>query len=231
MNRAETGLTPSALWREMEHWGYHLLPKRHPTSPGYMGLLVAMRDSPTRRHYDPETMKLRLASGQDTVKLVTLRRNDQPVESLRVCPGQVTLADRISKEVNFFSFGGRLDASPVLNETIYVLTSPGPVLDLNNGLGSISDQLFSETRGLLARWAAAWESDEGFYRRLVQTDPLQLYLACLQNLLERYHCCPALRYTWSAFYAALRREHAWLVQAGYYFDHRPSLEELLGPGR
>ena len=44
----------------MENWGYYLLPKSHWNSPGYTGLLVAIRADPSRMHYDPQSIRLRL---------------------------------------------------------------------------------------------------------------------------------------------------------------------------
>jgi hypothetical protein len=40
----------------MENQGYYLLPKFHPHSPGYTGLLVAIRERPTGMHFDPESI-------------------------------------------------------------------------------------------------------------------------------------------------------------------------------
>jgi hypothetical protein len=56
-----------SILHRMEHWGYYLLPKSHRESPGYTGLLVAIRETPTREHFDPESIRLRIIEeGKET---------------------------------------------------------------------------------------------------------------------------------------------------------------------
>jgi hypothetical protein len=45
---------------QITDWGYRLLPKAHPHSPGHTGLLVTLRPRPNHLHYNPESLRLRL---------------------------------------------------------------------------------------------------------------------------------------------------------------------------
>jgi hypothetical protein len=46
----------SSLLRQVAGWGYYLLPRSHPHSPGHPGLLIAIRQKPTEKHFDPQSI-------------------------------------------------------------------------------------------------------------------------------------------------------------------------------
>jgi hypothetical protein len=219
----------------MENWGYYLLPKSHPHSPGYTGLLVAIRKIPTEKHFDPQTIRLRLRDKYDQAKWTTLwlhSPQELPIKaSVHVCPGEVMLRDRTDKRVDFFVFGGSLEAVSVPGETVYSLRSPAPILWLTDDPETVPDQLASETQALIGELQVRWGSDEeGFARRLAQVDPLQFYVATLQSILvrnERDH--HALQEAFHEFYLALRKERGWLMERGKWPTTPPRLEALLAP--
>jgi hypothetical protein len=218
----------------MENWGYYLLPKSHPDSPGYTGLLVAIRKQPTEKHFDPQSMRLRLRDKYEQAKWTTLWLHS-PVElpikaSIRACPGEVILRDRTDKRADFFVFGGSLEAVSVPGETVYSLRSPAPILQLTDDPESVPDQFASETEALIGELQVRWGSDEeGFALRLAQVDPFQFYLATLQSLIARYEREDhhALQDAFHEFYFALRNEKRWLEERRQWPAILPTLEELL----
>jgi hypothetical protein len=219
----------------MENWGYYLLPKSHPDSPGYTGLLVAIRKQPTEKHFDPQTMRLRLRDKHNEATWTTLGLHS-PVgllikASVHVCPGEVMLRDRMDKRANFFVFGGSLEAVSVPGETVYSLRSPAPILKLTDDPESVPDQLASETEAFIGELQVRWGSDEeGFARRLAQVDPLQFYVATLQSILARYERDHhALQEAFHEFYLVLRKERGWLMERGKWPTTPPRLEALLAP--
>jgi hypothetical protein len=219
----------------MENWGYYLLPQSHPDSLGYTGLLVAIRKEPTGKHFDPQTMRLRLRDKYEQAKWTTLWLHspmELPIEaSIRVCPGEVILRDRTDKRVDFFVFGGSLEAVSVPGETVYSLRSPAPILRLTDDPESVPDQVASETEALIGELRVRWGSDEeGFARRLAQVDPFQFYLATLQAILARYERDHhVLQDAFHEFYLALRNEKRRLMDGGQWPAILPTLEELLAP--
>jgi hypothetical protein len=217
----------------MENWGYYLLPKSHPDSPGYTGLLVAIRKLPTEKHFDPKTIRLRLRDEYDQARWTTLGLHS-PVElpikaSIHACPGEVILRDHTDKRADFFVFGGSLEAVSVPGETVYSLRSPAPILRLTDDPESVPDQVASETEALIGELRVRWGSDEeGFARRLAQVDPFQFYLATLQAILARYERDHhALQDAFHVFYLALRDEKRRLMDGGQWPAILPALEELL----
>lgn len=223
-------MSEQSVIHQMENWGYYLLPKQHPHSPGYTGLLVAIRQTPTEMHFDPESMRLKLKDEDDAVNWTTLRLRLSFRGSRRVFLGRVILCDRIDKRVEFFAFGGSLEATHIPGEMVYSLRSSAPVLRITGAPESIPDQLAFETEVVLGELEARWRPNEdGFARRLAQVDPLQFYLASLHSILARYEHSQALRETFHDLYNALLKEKCWLMEAGQWSVMPLGLEELLAP--
>ena len=219
-----------SVLNQMKFWGYHLLPKAHPSSPGYTGLRVAIREVPTRLHFDPESIRLQLRGKDGIASWTTLRLKAPFQETKHVCPGRVILSDQIDKRVYFFVFGGSLEATLGPGATVYTLRSPAPLLALTEPEDSIPDQLASETEAMMGELQARWGSnDKGFARRLAQVDPLQFYLASLHSILLRCRQNRALQECLEDLYDALLREKDWLTSAGQWPASPPTLEKLLAP--
>lgn len=220
----------SSLLRQVASWGYYLLPRSHPHSPGHPGLLIAIRQTPTEMHFDPETVQLHLCGSDGGSEAVTLTLTSSLPGSSRVCPGMVSLHDRVDKRADFFVFGGSLEASFHPGETVYALRSPAPILAVTEDSRTISGQLACETQAKLAGIQSRWGAyDKAFEQRLAQVDPVELYQASLHSILQRYEKAPALRQSFPGFYTALSHEKQWLAQAQQWPAHPVGLDELLAP--
>ena len=214
----------------MEHWGYYLLPKSHPESPGYTGLLVAIRETPTGQHFDPESIHLRIVEKDKETSWATFRLRVLFQKSKRIAPGRVSLRDRIGKRVDFFTFGGLLEAVSVPGETIYSLRSPAPILDLNGLPESAADQLAFETEAIIAEQEARWSLNEsGFLSRLALIDSFEFYLAVLDFILQRYEKSSTLHRRYRQFYATLLKEKEWLLEGDQNLAMPHDLNQLLAP--
>ena len=206
--------------------GYVELSRPHENSPGYLELVVAIRQTPTELHFDPEAIHLRLVYRDDTVRETTIMLTNPPLDVRQVCPGPVTLVDRIGKRIDFFVFGGQLKAFTRPHETICWLHSSAPILELTGqAQENFSDQLVYETEALLARLGAGWAGrHSAFLTRLAKIDSLQLYAACISACLDqqdRLRCRQSGAYQGNhqAFYHYLAREKNWLKQAGQWQAH------------
>jgi len=94
-----------------------------------------------------------------------------------------------------------------VEEMVYSLRSPAPVLELTAQEETVSDQLAAETEELLGRIEVKWGKDEnGFNRRLAKVDALQFYLSTLASILYRYEQGHILEKAHHDLFAALRRE-------------------------
>jgi hypothetical protein len=219
------------ILNEMEDWGYYLLPQAHSHSPGYTGLHIAIRGTPTKLHFDPEAIRLRLRDNNGNANWITLKLGSPDQGPGRVCPGRVIVRDRMDKRVHFFSFGGSLEVASTRGVIVYSLHSQAPILELTEPEESIPDQLACETEALMAELQSRWGSnDAGFAQRLAQVDPLQFYLASVHSILLRYRQSRALRESFEDLYDALLGEEKWLMETGQWPAQPLILEELLAPG-
>ena len=215
----------------MEHWGYFPLPKPHPDRPGYSGLLVAIREQPTGKHFDPQTLHLHIRDAYGLARWRTLSCLSPLEEGIdHVCPGLVTLRDRSDKRVDFFTFGGTLALSSAPGEVVYTLRSPAPVLELTAHDETVPDQLAIEAEELLGRIGAMWGEDEkGFNQRLAEIRPLQFYVTALAAILHHYEQAHVLEETHHELAVVLRREREWLIEKGLWPAKPLTLEDLLAP--
>lgn len=216
----------SAILKQMAAWGYHLLPPTHPQSPGHTGLLIAFRPQPTRVHYDPESLHLRLCqNGQASWETLTIGSLRRPIQ--QVCAGPLTLRDRLDKRVDFFTFGGSLIAEADPQEVVYYVESPAPILDLSTSQADIGRLLAIEVELMLSVFQARWGSDErGFFERLAQVEPLDFYTASLESILMRYERSHALKHNYHGLFNALGREKEWLIETGEWPAHPQTLGKL-----
>ena len=152
----------------MEHWGYDLFDKPHPQSPGYSSLVVAIRRTPTREHYDPERILLRSASDPRNPCRMALRFETRIQGEMQICPGQVELTDRVDKRLGFFVYGGTIETVSLPDETLFWLHSNAPILALARADEPLSEMNWpsrrkpylprcaSPGRVMIAAFCAAW---------------------------------------------------------------------------
>ncbi len=213
----------------MERWGYHLLPQVHPNSPGYTGLQVAIRATPTRQHFDPETIQLSLLNRAGKIEETKLDLETTLSEQHIVCAGSIILCDRKDKQESFYCFNGTIESTLARGETVYTLRSSAPVLWLSIKGGSIADQLVAEFGRVIGEIrASAREKDEDFFAHLATFEPLALYTAGLCSIFSDYERVSALRDSYPDLHALLHSEKDWLQDKGLWPEPPTTLEELLG---
>jgi hypothetical protein len=223
----ETEMGEQSLLELVKNWGYYLLPKSHLDSPGYTGLLVAIRKQPTGEHFDPQTLHLRLRDETGIARWRTLSWLTPLEGSTRSCPGRVILRDRRGKSVEFFTFGGRLEVTSAPGEMVYSLRSLAPILELTTQSETTFEQLAYETEAAMGEIEAKWQPNEAeFGRRLANVDPFQFYLAALQSILLHYERAQSLERAYHEFHESLFQEKEWLVAEGLWPASLPALETL-----
>ena len=216
--------------------GYYFHPRRYPHAPGHPRLDVVLRAVPSGEHFDPDCLRLVIVSGESAPRFLSVHHPWRGAERLRVCPGFVNLRDRKDKTVEAFTFGGDLRITSREDRTTCVLTSPAPIIEFAPDPRlpdpTIPPMLVEEVEVLIGQRRAAWERHHpsaNFDRRLVAADPLLLYCACLEALLERIASFPlkAGNGPHQDFAHYLRAEIRTLRQRGDWPPEVPPLSELL----
>jgi len=218
------------LLAQMEHWGYNLVPGEPPYAPGNHSLLVALREIPTEMHFDPEVIQLRMGDAGDSMNMTTIRLHHPIYGTKQVGLGRVIINDRVDKRLEFFVYGGTLEATYGSDEGVIAIRSSAPILEITDDLLSFSDQLAFETEVIIAEAEAMWHGDDhDFAQQLAQLEPAQCYLSAVKAILQRYELNPRLRTSFHIFYAALCKEKEWLTEMGMWSDSLPHLHDLLRP--
>jgi len=165
--------------------GYVFYPPTDENGFGGNRFDVVLTEHPTLRHYDPHRIQVTLVYGRDGVSS-RIHHSNLP-GNFRVCPGRVVLTDRVGKQVEVFCFGGTLEIIAQSPETICVFQSPVPILDLRT-YHSTAMLFANEVEILIAQRRAAWDPEHPhrFEEHLAQVDPVDLYVACLQELKTKF---------------------------------------------
>jgi hypothetical protein len=188
----------AATARLLADLGFSLVNSDHPGAPGGANLLVALRDRPTLRHFDPELIRVWVTSGGRGRQLEVDRRRARPFERA-VTWGHVHVIDRLDVENRFLTFGGRLRAADVDEGTMVVaLQSPGPIVRWG-GHSQGDDPLAGEVGAFFGRLMIPVDFEPGAEGRLGSTEPSVLYAAFVRHHHDRLGRAPDLRETAPAF--------------------------------
>lgn len=187
-----------------------------PDRPGPAYLLVALRDQPTLRHYDPERIEYWVTrEGRGTRESLT--RCTRPPFDVTFSWGMIRLFDRLVVTNEYLTFGGHLSAAEVGGVTIAMFTSPVPLLR-RGGHSQIWDEGTDELAAFFARVVGAVDVDPALEVRLACADPFVRYAAFLGEVVGRYRQSADLRAlnpgAWTLLHSEaslMRREHpdAW----------------------
>jgi hypothetical protein len=175
-----------------------------PDRPGPAWLLVALRDAPTLRHYDPEAVEYWVSQDDRGVRRTLTRESRLPMDG-DFSWGLIRIVDRLHVTNEYLAFGGRLQADEVDGVVVVVFTSPAPLL--RRGGHSQAYDLGAESLGAyFSRFLLAVDYAPGFEARAAQADPVTRYAAFVADGMARFGAGPVLRAQHSELWQVLRSE-------------------------
>ena len=221
---ADPGAWAAATGRLLADLGFSLANSDRPGAPGGSNLLVALRDRPTLRHFDPEVVRVWVSLGGRGRQLELDRRRARPYE-LPVSWGHVHVIDRLDVENRFLTFGGVLRAADLdAHAAVLALRSPGPIVRWG-GHSQGDDPMVGQVGAFFGRLMIPVDFRPGVEDHLGSTDPAVLYAAFLRVQHERLERSRAMREASPGFDAWVEAE-AWRV-AGASPDAWAAAEPLL----
>lgn len=180
---ADPGGWPTAAAALLSDLGFSLINSDRPRARGGAHLLVALRDEPTLRHFDPELLTywapLEPHAAQVGLDRYALERRPAPPWPRPVLWGHVHVIDRLEVENRFLTFGGQLRlavVSPGLS--ILDLVSPAPIVRWG-GHSQDTDPLATEIGAFFGRLIVPVDYQAGVERRVAAEDPEAVYAAFL----------------------------------------------------
>jgi hypothetical protein len=171
-------------------WGFLARPDL-PDRAGPAFLLVAMRERPTLRHYDPEEVRYWTAVEGRGVARVIDRRARLPLDE-SFSWGRISLADRLGVTNEYLAFGGRIRAEHVDGAAIVVFESPAPILR-RGGHSQGWDRGAEEVAVFFGRFLLAVDVVPGFEGLAAAASPDSIFAAFLIDAARRYRQSEALR--------------------------------------
>jgi hypothetical protein len=175
-----------------------------PDRPGPAWLVVALRDAPTLRHYDPESVGYWVSEGDHGVHRTLTRDSRLPIDE-EFSWGLIRIVDRLHVTNEFLTFGGRLRADHVDGVVVVVFVSSAPLL--RRGGHSQAWDLGAESLGAyFSRFLVAVDYAPGFEARAARADPVTRYSAFVADAMARYRTGPILRDQQPELWVVLRSE-------------------------
>jgi hypothetical protein len=148
-------------------------------------LVVALRETPTQRHYDPERIVVWRTGAKRRGQRADLTfTTPMPVQT-SFSWGPIEIVDRLGVSNTFVSFGGDLVAERVGPDTAVVtLRSDAPIMR-RGGHSQRYDRIAAEITAFFGRLRAAIDVLPAFEARLASATPLERYAAFLRHDAER----------------------------------------------
>jgi hypothetical protein len=177
---------PGAAAAALARFGFLLVGPARGHDTGH--LLVALRDRPTLRHFDPESVAyyapVGARAGLRTIDRASLAavgtRSERPA-----LWGHLHVVDRVPVENRFLTFGGSLRIAVVEpGLTVLDLRSPGPIVRWG-GNSQGSDPLAGAVGAFFARVMVPVDFEPGVEARLDATPAAVLYGAFLLDHAQR----------------------------------------------
>ena len=137
-------------------------------------------------HFDPRKISLNVKSDDGLTEHINITHPWYFNQSYQALTGLVEIVDRKGKKEEAFIFGGNLTIETRDDLTTCSLTSPAPILKVSE-VGSQHMMFIEEVEILFAERSASLLSEHRVYDALlVNADPFQLYLGCLDDLIEKF---------------------------------------------
>jgi hypothetical protein len=168
-------------------WGFLADPDL-PDRPGPASLILALRDRPTLRHYDPEVVEFwSTEDGRGAHETIT--RTTRVPLTIGVSWGEIRILDRLGESNGYFSFGGRCDADLLDDTLIVAFTSSAPILR-RGGHSQGWDDGADAVGAFFGRLLVTVDYVPGFEERLAQSTPLARYAAFIRDEVAHQHSLP-----------------------------------------
>jgi hypothetical protein len=191
--------------RRLEPWGFLADPDL-PDRPGPASLIVALRERPTLRHYDPEVVEFWSAhDGRGAHKTIT-RCTAMPF-STSVSWGEIRILDRLGESNGYLGFGGRCEADRIGDAVIVGITSSAPILR-RGGHSQGWDEGADAVGAFFGRLLVTVDYVPGFEERLAHASPLARYAAFIQDADGRNRSTPLAARDLRPFARTVRSEAA-----------------------
>jgi hypothetical protein len=148
-------------------------------------LLVALREAPTLRHFDPESISFYGPQGEGAALSTVARLRAGELLERPALWGHVHVVDRVPVENRFLTFGGRLRMAGLADGlTVVHLASPVPIVRWG-GHSQGTDSLAGAIGAFFGRLIVPVDFTPGAAARIAAVEPEVLFVAFLLDEVGR----------------------------------------------
>lgn len=186
---------------------------------------VFISSMPTEKHFDVYRLRLTVQNPHGRIENYSIVHPWHYSKEAAVCAGVVLLEDRNGKREEAFIFGGSLMIEVKELQTVCTLTSPSPILEISRA--APLDKLFiDEVQLLLAEYRVRFKAPLQFEEKLFDTDPFDLYIACLFRIADKFEQFPKRDETYERLLVELHAQLHRLDAVGLIKSIHPTLDDL-----
>jgi hypothetical protein len=166
--------------------GYWFYPSDWEHAPGGNRLDIVINESSSGLLYTPKNIHLPVKSSWDSIESLVISHPWKFANTYRVCAGLVEIIDWKGEKKEAYTLGGHLVIEDLHGQTLCVLTSSAPILEINSAHTDLM-MLIEEIEILLAERRAALLSEPDIIEKhLVIASPFELYIACIDSLIDKF---------------------------------------------
>lgn len=202
---------------------YHYPNPGHPTEKFRLDIHIS--SEPTEQHFDVLRTYFFVQSLQGVRTRLTVTHPWNYEQEARVCAGVVVMEDRKGEKEEAFSFGGQLQIDGQESQTVCKLVSTAPILEIS-GATPLHRFFIEEIEIVLAIYQASDSDHKEYEKRLCQTEPLMLYLACLEELIKKFESMPHKDEKYQQLLIYLHTEKHRLSMIGMIGKPMPTLSDV-----
>lgn len=162
---------------------YHYPQLDHPTDKFRLDIFIS--SIPTEQHFDVLRVHVNAKNSKGDFECITIKHPWIYEATARTCVGVIILEDRKGKKEEAFTFGGQLNIEMKESYTVCTLLSSAPILEIS-AASPLHRMFIDELEIIFAKTGAAHPNHDEYELRLCETDPLELYQACIKELISKF---------------------------------------------
>ena len=203
---------------------YHYPQVVHPTDKFRLDIYISA--NPGEQLFRVKHVKLPIKRNKGLIDRLTITHPWNFDKGADVCPGLVIVEDLSGDKVEAFTFGGVLKIDDQETHTLCSLISNAPIIEFA-AAKPMRRLYFEELEILLAERSVNYPDRKDFEKRMCNADPFDLYMACLDALIQKFEDFPQKNDRYQQFLVYLHAQEHRIVTAGLSIQPAPDLEEIL----
>ena len=202
---------------------YHYPKIDEPTDKFRLDIFIS--SIPTEQHFDVLSTHVFVKTPKGAIERLTITHPWSYRTTANVSAGVVIMEDRKGKKEEAFTFGGKLNIVEQEMQTICVLKSSAPILEISAAT-PLHKLFIDELEIILAKRQATYANHYDYETLLCNADPFDLYRACLKELTEKFDLFSLKDEKYSQFLMYLHSQEYRLREAGLSYKPAPNLDEI-----